>query len=144
LLQVSRFQFFLQRKGLHVRIQRGQGSLRGRHFGRTDGIGAIEDLALQVGEVDLVGIGDRQFADAARRKVERGRAPQAAGADDQRVRRAQPLLALDPDLIEEDVAAVAEELLVVQVVKPGVKAGAKISSSSSRPAWSAPPRAAAP
>jgi len=30
------------------------------------------------------------------------------------MRIAQPLLALDPDFIEQDVAAVAEELLVVQ------------------------------
>jgi hypothetical protein len=55
------------------------------------------------------------------------------------VRRAQPLLALDPDFIEEDVAAVAEELLVVQVAKPGGR-----FSSAWSPAWSAPPRAAGP
>lgn len=91
------------------------------NFRRPDRIRAVEDLALQVGEVDLVRIGDRQLADAAGGEVERRRASQAARADDQRVRRAQPLLALDPNLIEKDVAAVAEELLVVQVVKPGVK-----------------------
>jgi hypothetical protein len=30
------------------------------------------------------------------------------------MRRAQPLLSLDPDFVEKDMAAVAEELLVVQ------------------------------
>ena len=35
------------------------------------------------------------------------------------MRVAQPLLALDPDFIEQDMPAVAEELLVVQEVKPG-------------------------
>jgi hypothetical protein len=69
---------------------------------------------LQVGEVDLVRIGEGQAAEARRREVERGRAAQAAGADDQRGCRTQPLLSLDPDLGKEDVAAVAEELLVVQ------------------------------
>ncbi len=98
----------------HVRIQSGKGAARRFHFGRADGIGAIQDLALQVSEVDLIRIGDGQLADAARGEVERCRATKAAGADDQRVRRAQPLLPFDPYFIEQDVAAVAEELLVVQ------------------------------
>jgi hypothetical protein len=102
---------------------------------RADGIGPVENLALQVGEVDLVGIGQGKFADAAGGEIERRRATQAAGADDERVRRAQPLLALDPYLVEEDVAAVAEELLVVQVGK---------ISSLLRPAWFARPRASGP
>jgi hypothetical protein len=33
------------------------------------------------------------------------------------MRCAQPLLPLDPDLVEQDVAAVAEELLVVQLAE---------------------------
>jgi hypothetical protein len=81
----------------------------------SDALGAVEDLALQVGEVDLVGIGKGQAADAGGGEVERRRAAEAAGADDQRACRPQPLLALDPDLGKEDVAAVAEELLVVQL-----------------------------
>jgi hypothetical protein len=58
------------------------------------------------------------------------------------VRGAQPLLALDPDLAEQDVAAVAEELLVVQAGK----GGRKLSSAwgSWRLAWSPPPRASGP
>jgi hypothetical protein len=86
-----------------------------------DALRAVEDLALQVGEVDLVRIGEGEPADAARREVQGRRAAEAAGADDQRGCSAQPLLALDPDLGKEDVAAVAEELLVVQFV--GVAAG---------------------
>jgi hypothetical protein len=109
--------------------------LRRRHLLRADGIRAVEDLPLQVGEVNLVRIGKSELADAAGGKVERGGATQAAGADDERVRGAQPLLTLDPYLIEKDVAAVAEELLVVQVVR---------ISSLLRPAWSARPRASGP
>jgi hypothetical protein len=72
----------------------------------ADRLGAIEDLALQVGEVDLVGVGEREAPDAGRREIERRRAAEAAGADDQRVRRAQLLLPLDADLGEQDMAAV--------------------------------------
>jgi hypothetical protein len=81
----------------------------------TDAFGAVEDLTLEVGEVDLVGIGERELADAARCEIQGSRASQAAGADDQRGCSAQPLLSLDPDLGKEDVAAVAEKLLVVQL-----------------------------
>jgi hypothetical protein len=84
------------------------------YFRRTDRARAVQDLALQIGEVDAVWIGERQLAEAACREVERCRAAEAAGAYDQRARRPQPLLPLDPDLGKEDVAAVAEELLVVQ------------------------------
>jgi hypothetical protein len=76
---------------------------------------------LQIGEVDAVWIGECQLAEATCREVERCRAAEAAGADDQRGCPAQPLLPLDPDLGKEDVAAVAEELLVVQFA--GVAAG---------------------
>jgi hypothetical protein len=83
-------------------------------FRRAHARRAVQDLPLQVGEVDLVGIGEGQLADAAGGQVERGGAAQPACADDQRGGRAQPLLPLDPDFGKEDVAAVAEELLVVQ------------------------------
>jgi hypothetical protein len=134
-LQLVRFDSFLQWKNLYIRIQCGQSGLRCFHFGRADRIGAVENLPLQVGEVDLVGVGEGEFADAAGGEVERRRASQATGADDQRMRRAQPLLALDPYFIEQDVAAVAEELLVVQIVK---------ISSILRPASTARPRASGP
>jgi hypothetical protein len=54
-------------------------------FDRADGLGAIQDLALQVGEVDLVAVGQRELADAGGGEVEGGGAAEAAGADDQRV-----------------------------------------------------------
>jgi hypothetical protein len=74
---------------------------------------------LQVGEVDFVAVGDHQPADAGRGEVERGRAAEAARADDQRARCAQPLLALDPELGKKDMPAVPEKLLVVQdAMKP--------------------------
>jgi len=107
----------LERNNFNFRIERGERLARFLHLGCADGIRAVEDLPLQVGEIDLVRVGERQLADAACREVERRRATEAARADDERARGAQPLLALDPDLIEQDVAAVAEELLVVQAVR---------------------------
>jgi hypothetical protein len=54
----------------------------------------VEDLALQVGEVDLVGVGEGEAADARGGEVKGGGAAQAAGADDERASRAQLLLPL--------------------------------------------------
>ena len=89
----------------------------------------MHDLALQVGEVDVVGVAERDAADAGGREIERGGAAEAARADDERVRREQPLLSFDADLRQQDVAAVAKQLLVVQFV--GV--GRRRAVSSRRP-----------
>jgi hypothetical protein len=87
----------VQRHDRDVGIHRSQGRARGLDLDRADRIGAVEDLALQVGEVDLVGVGQGQPADARRGEVERRRAAKAARADDQRVGRTQPLLSFNPD-----------------------------------------------
>jgi hypothetical protein len=76
----------------HVGIDGVQRGLRRFDLRRADRLGAVEDLALQVGEVDVVGVGDGQAADACRGEVKRGRATEAAGADDQDARAPQPLL----------------------------------------------------
>jgi hypothetical protein len=138
-VKVRGFEPLLHRDDLHAGIQGRERGLGGLDLGRTDAAGAVEDLALQVGEVYFVRVDERELADAARGQVERRGAAQAARADDERVRIAQPLLPLDPDFGEQDVAAVAEELLVVQ-------AGRRISSAWSQ-AWRQArrrPRAAGP
>ena len=125
----------LQGKNSDIGIQGRKRCLRRCHLLRADGIGTVKNLALQVGKVDLVRIGERELADAAGGEIERRRAAEAARADDERMRVAQPLLALDADLGEQDVAAVAEELLVVQAGSVGADAGGRISSISPQ-AWS--------
>jgi hypothetical protein len=75
----------------------------------------VRDLPLQVGEIDVVMIAQRQAADARSGEVQRDRRAQPARADDQCMRREQPLLPLDADLGEQDVSAVAQQLLVVEV-----------------------------
>jgi hypothetical protein len=122
----------LQGNDLDFGIDGAERGTRGLHLRRADGVLAVEDLALQVGEIDLIAIGERELSDTACSQVERRRATQAARADYKRACGKQPLLPLDPDFREEDVAAVAEELLVVQAVQV---------SSVSRPVWSARPTA---
>ena len=73
----------------------------------------VGDLALQVGEVDAVAVDDRDPADAGGAEVQRHRRAEPAGADDQRMRREQALLALDADVVEQQVARVAQQVVVV-------------------------------
>ena len=73
----------------------------------------VRDLALQVGEVDMVGIDQREMADAGAAQVQRHRRAEAAGADDERTRTQQTLLAFDADLVEQDVARITQQLRVV-------------------------------
>ena len=55
----------------------------------------------------------RDAAHTGRAQVERHRRAQAAGADDEGMRVQQALLAFDADLVEHQVAGVAQQLLVV-------------------------------
>ena len=108
------FQPLVNRNDGDVGVERSERRAGGVHLDGADRIGAVEDLALQVGEVDLVGIDEGEAPDAGGGEVKRRRAAQAARTDDQDLRRPQPLLPFDPDFREKDVAAVAEKLLVVQ------------------------------
>jgi hypothetical protein len=78
----------------------------------------VHDLALQVGQVDLVVVDQGDAADAARCQVERGGRTEAAGTDDEGVRVEQALLALDAELVQQDVARIAQELGVVHRTGP--------------------------
>jgi hypothetical protein len=100
----------------HFWVDRIQRLLCSLDLHRPDRLGAVEDLALQVGEVDLVAVGEGQASDAGRGQVECRGAAEAARADEERACRAQLLLALNSELGKEDMPAVAEKLLVLQFV----------------------------
>ena len=89
---------------VHVGIDRRDRCPRRVGLGRTHVGQPVRDLALQVGEIDLVGVDQRDAADAGAAEVQRHRRPQAAGTDHQRTRAQQALLALDADLVEQHVA----------------------------------------
>ena len=95
-----------------VRVDRGQRLAAGFGLGHADAGLCVQNLALQVGQVDGVVVDQGDLPDACRGKIERGGRAEAAGADDQRVRGEYAFLALDAQRVQQDVSAVAEELLV--------------------------------
>ena len=74
----------------------------------------MDDLALQVGEVDGVEIRQVQFADASGGQVHRHRGAQATEADDQRTAVFQAQLAVDVDMLQQNLSAIAQQLLIGQ------------------------------
>jgi len=72
----------VQRHDFDVGVDGLQRGLRGFDLYRADGIGTVKDLALQVGELDLVGVGDRQPADAGGGEIERGGAAKTTRTND--------------------------------------------------------------
>jgi hypothetical protein len=88
-----------------------------RRFGLRDadaGV-AMNNLALQVGEIDGIVVADRQRADAGRSQIQRGGRAQPAGADDQSARARKFFLAFDAEFRQQDVPAVAQELIVIHM-----------------------------
>ena len=82
------------------------------HLGRAHAVLGVDDLALEVGEVDLVVVDDAQRAHPGRGQVERGRRAEPAGAQQQHLGVEQLELALEADLGHQQVARVALALLV--------------------------------
>ena len=76
----------------HFGIDRGEALRRGVDLARADVVRRVQDLPLQVGEVDVVGVADRERAHAGRREELRGGRAEAAHADHERVRRGELLL----------------------------------------------------
>ncbi len=76
---------------------------------------AWRDLALQIGQFDSVVVDDADRADAGGGEIERERAAEAAGADDENPRLAQPRLADPADLLQQDVAGIADDLIVLKI-----------------------------
>lgn len=82
-------------------------------FGLSD-IGFGESgLALEVGVVYGVVVGDDEFADARSGEIREGCRTQPAAADDKDAGGKDFFLSFDTDFVEKDVAAVTEQLVVV-------------------------------
>ena len=82
-------------------------------FGSANGCSMVRDLSLKVRQIDGVVIGEDQMADAGGCEIQRNGRAEPAKPDDQHGCRKQPLLPLDVDLGQHDLAAVAKQLIVV-------------------------------
>ncbi len=74
----------------------------------------MHDLALQIGQIDPVVVDDAERADPGGGEIEQQRRAEPAGADHQHARRQQLFLPLLADLVEDQMAGVAPELLFAQ------------------------------
>ena len=72
----------------------------------------MHHLALQVGHVDGVVVDDPERADPRGSQVQQYRRAEPPGAHAQHPRRQQPVLSFVPDLIEDQVASIAQELVL--------------------------------
>ena len=74
----------------------------------------VNDLALQIGVIDDVEINNAERAHARRAQIKRQRRAQASGADAEHLRSLDLELALHADLGHDQVARVAQDLVVVE------------------------------
>ncbi len=110
-------------------LQAGGGSLQ---LLDPDVLRAVDDLALQVGNVDHIGIDDADRADAGRGQVQAERRAQPARADQQHLGGLQLLLAGQRDLRHDQVPAVAHDLIGVQGRCGRVPVGGRCATGDGR------------
>ena len=97
---------------LHVRIDVQHVLAGGVELLAADVLGAVNDLALQVGEIDDVEIDQADFADAGGGQVQAERRAQSARADQQHVGGLELQLAFHADFGHDQVARVAEDFVL--------------------------------
>src|SRR3989338_3246836 len=73
----------------------------------------MNDLALQIAEIHRVVVAQGQPSDTAGGEIQRGRRTEPAQTDDEHFCIEQALLPLNADLRQQDVPAIAQQLLVV-------------------------------
>ncbi|MNQ75707.1 hypothetical protein D3C85_905110 [compost metagenome] len=103
-----------QRLQRDMRVERGE-TRHGRiDLGLADAGRVVDHLALQVGQIDRIEVGQLQLADPGRGQVQRHRRAETTEADDQHAALLEPQLAVDVDLGQEDLPAVAQQFVVTQ------------------------------
>jgi len=76
----------------------------------------MQNLALQIGQIDLVMIHQGDAANTCRGQIKRSGGAKSAGTDDQRSGSEQPALPFYAYLVEQDMARIAQQLLVIQII----------------------------
>ena len=107
---VARVEAKLVLDHLDVRVDRAHALGRRPDLGPADVGLAVDDLALEVGLLDDVGVHHPQGADARGREVEEGRGPQPPGSHDQDAGVGEAPLPLAAHLRQQQVARVALDL----------------------------------
>ena len=95
------------RNHLHVGIHRFHRLFRGLHLGLAHILRSVDNLALQIGKVDHVGISNADGAHACCGKVHRHGGPEAASANHEHLRIQELLLTLRAYFLQDDVAGIA-------------------------------------
>ena len=80
-------------------------------LGMADVGGAVQDLSLEIRHIDDVEVDKSDRADPRGGEIERCRRAEAARADEQHTRRLDPPLAVERHIGENQVAAVALDLV---------------------------------
>ena len=104
-----------QRDGSHVdrAVQAGDGPGSGCDLRLAYARLGVRDLTLQVGQVNVIVVHQGQPADTGAAQIQRDRGSQAARADQQHAARCDALLAFHTDLVEQDMARIAQQVSVV-------------------------------
>jgi hypothetical protein len=78
----------------------------------------MQNLALQVSEIHFIPIGQHQGAHTSGGKITRSRRTQTACTHDQHARLVDGLLPFNADLRQQNMPAVAQQLLVIHGIAP--------------------------
>ena len=97
---------------VHVRIQILDALACGVELALADGARAVKHLALQICCIDDIEVDEAERADAGGREIERDGRAEPAHAHEQHTRALELLLPLEPDLGEDEMPAIAEDLFV--------------------------------
>ena len=94
-------------------VQREQSFFGRRYFGLAYAGSGVGNLALQVGELNVVVIHQSDLADSGAGQVHRCGGAQAASANNERVALQNAGLAFDANVVQQDMAGVAQQFLVL-------------------------------
>src|SRR6185369_10296842 len=86
----------------------------GLNLGLADIGGEVDHLALKIGEVNVVGIGDADGANPGRCQIKRDGRSQTAGADDQDLAVEESTLSFSTYLFKDDMPRIALDLFFGQ------------------------------
>src|SRR5437899_1159016 len=107
-------QLFGERLDCDVRVDVVQPLARGLGLGPAQRRGPVHDLALQVAGVDDIEVDDAEGAHTGCSEIQRGRRPEASGADQENACRAKRGLTLETYIGKGEVPRVPQQLLVRQ------------------------------